>query len=335
MFRFVLDCWSYRDWPFSYWWWKFWLFVIILYYIILSLFIELAVGLNEPGADQDEGGGEGSTKHGVKELAAAESVRGDELKDEWKASPTREPWSRRPSKTKFKGCIKTHLQQSWPRGADGNDFAFTANIFPTSSSYFSSTRQAVGSQIRRRTLLELACTKEPSCITRRGKWLAWTISTTTFAALRASMITPATSWDIAGIGFLPGLRISYRCRTLVPFTMISKFICYKCFIFQVYCNFPLLALQCQFARKRSAILLGRVFTTMFRNHSVKTRRKYGRPLSCRRSRLALLVQVNICSFSTCQRKPYLTRKNSGSDSAFIKGAIGSFLSCGSCTGDKL
>ena len=68
--------------------------------------------------------------------------------------------------------IKTHLQQSWSRGADGNDFAFTANIFPTSSSYFSSfttTRQAVGSQIKRRTSLELACTKEPSSITRRGK----------------------------------------------------------------------------------------------------------------------------------------------------------------------
>ena len=107
--------------------------------------------------------------------------------------------------------IKTHLQQSWSRGADGNDFAFTANNFPTSSSYFSSfttTRQAVGSQIKRRTSLELACTKEPSSITRRGKWLAWTISTTTFAALMASMITPATSWDIAGIRFLPGLRIS-------------------------------------------------------------------------------------------------------------------------------
>ena len=45
--------------------------------------------------------------------------------------------------------IKTHLQQSWSRGADGNDFAFTANNFPTSSSYFSSfttTRQAVASQ---------------------------------------------------------------------------------------------------------------------------------------------------------------------------------------------
>ena len=68
--------------------------------------------------------------------------------------------------------IKTHLQQSWSRGADGNDFAFTANNFPTSSSYFSSfttTRQAVGSQIKRRTSLELACTKEPSSITRRGK----------------------------------------------------------------------------------------------------------------------------------------------------------------------
>ena len=90
-----------------------------------------------------------------------------------------------------------------------------------------------------------------------------------------------------------------------------------------------------YVKKRSAILLGRVFTTMFCNQSVETRPKYGRPLSCRRSRLALLVQVNICSFSTCQRKPYLTRKNSGSGSAFIKGAIGSFLSCGSCTGDKI
>ena len=204
-------------------------YYIILYYIIVIY--RTCSRLERTRSRSRWGGGEGSTKHGVKKLAAAESVRGDELKDEWKASPTREPWSRRPSKTKFKGCIKTHLQQSWSRGADGNDFAFTANIFPTSSSYFSSTRQAVGSQIRRRTLLELACTKEPSCITRRGKWLAWTISTTTFAALRASMITPATSWDIAGIGFLPGLRISYRCRTLVPFTMISKFICYKCFIF--------------------------------------------------------------------------------------------------------
>ena len=43
----------------SFSWWKFWLFVIILYYIILSLFIELAVGLNEPGADQDEEGERG------------------------------------------------------------------------------------------------------------------------------------------------------------------------------------------------------------------------------------------------------------------------------------
>ena len=124
-------------------------------------------------------------------------------------------------------------------------------------------------------------------------------------------------------------------RTLVPFTMISKFICYKCFIFPFVGVLQLLSPRIPMSRKRSAILLGRVFTTMFCNQSVKTRSKYGRPLSCRRSRLALLVQVNICSFSTCQRKPYLTRNNSGSGSAFIKGAIGSFLSCGSCTGDKL
>ena len=107
--------------------------------------------------------------------------------------------------------------------------------------------------------------------------------------------------------------------------MISKFICYQCFIFSCAGVLQLLSPRIPMSRKRSAIFLGRVFTTMFCNQSVETRPKYGRPLSCRRSRLALLVQVNICSFSTCQRKPYLTRKNSGSDSAFIKGAIGSFL----------
>ena len=40
---------------------------------------------------QEEVDEKGSTKHGVKELAAAESVPGDELKDELKASPTLEP----------------------------------------------------------------------------------------------------------------------------------------------------------------------------------------------------------------------------------------------------
>ena len=40
---------------------------------------------------QEEVDEKGSTKHGVKELAATESVPGDELKDELKASPTLEP----------------------------------------------------------------------------------------------------------------------------------------------------------------------------------------------------------------------------------------------------
>ena len=40
---------------------------------------------------QEEVDEKGSTKHGVKELAAAESVPGDELKEKLKASPTLQP----------------------------------------------------------------------------------------------------------------------------------------------------------------------------------------------------------------------------------------------------
>ena len=42
-------------------------------------------------AKQDEVNEKGSAKHEIKELAAAESVPGDELKDKLKASPTLEP----------------------------------------------------------------------------------------------------------------------------------------------------------------------------------------------------------------------------------------------------
>ena len=72
-------------------------------------------------------------------LAAAESVPGDELKDELKASPTLEP--------------EASLEQP--------------NPLPTSAPSPPPGRQLLLNQKK-----NMACTKEPCSITRRGKWLA-------------------------------------------------------------------------------------------------------------------------------------------------------------------
>ena len=92
---------------------------------------------------QEEVDEKGSTKHGVKELAATESVPGDELKDELKASPTLEPEASLESEATLFLLQLLHHHQA--------------------GSWFS---------IKRRTSSKLACTKEPSSITRRGRWLA-------------------------------------------------------------------------------------------------------------------------------------------------------------------
>ena len=92
---------------------------------------------------QEEVDEKGSTKHGVKELAAAESVLGEELKDEWKASPTLEPEASLESEATLFLLQLLHHHQT--------------------GSWFS---------IKRRTSSKLACTREPSSITRRGRWLA-------------------------------------------------------------------------------------------------------------------------------------------------------------------
>ena len=92
---------------------------------------------------QEEVDEKGSTKHGVKELAAAESVPGDELKDEWKASPILEPEASLESEATLFLLQLLHHHQA------GSCFS-----------------------IKRRTSSKLACTREPSSITRRGSWLA-------------------------------------------------------------------------------------------------------------------------------------------------------------------